>query len=406
MLRKELTEVRKPKIWNIVILSLVVVVLLSYLTTREHIAIPAVILVICGYLAVVIVFLLRALFGQLKYNPYSYNTIYYTGFALFLLSVLIAQIAAGFQVRQLQLTDEQALRTMFFDLLNSAKTYMLLSTPFLTLFSVGLCLSNLSLIRHEGKRPVNLLGILLSVLMLGGVLFLFFSDRYATGSMLEVMRHDILVNLFAALYLYYECMLIGTVIANLIVVRHEPEKDQGFLIVLGCGLRPDGTPTPLLAGRIDRALAFYRAQIEETGRVPTIITSGGQGPDEIISESAAMKAYLLEKGVPEEHILEEDRSSSTYENMQFSGEIIRSQNPNARVVFSTTNYHVFRSGLMARRMKLQAEGVGAKTRWYFWPNAAVREFVGLLTEHRLKQGLILGGTILIYCIGTVLLYLG
>lgn len=396
----------KPKIWNIAILSLVVVVLLSFLTTREHIAIPAVILVICGYLAVVIVFLLRALVGQLQYNPYSYNTIYYTGFALFLLSVLIAQIAAGFQVRQLQLTDEQALRNMFFDLLNSAKTYMLLSAPFLTLFSVGLCLSNLSLIRHEGKRPVNLLGILLSVLMLGGILFLFFSDRYATGSMLEVMRHDILVNLFAALYLYYECMLIGTVIANMIVVRHEPEKDQDFLIVLGCGLRPDGTPTPLLAGRINRALAFYRAQIEETGRVPTIITSGGQGLNEIISESASMKAYLMERGVPEEHILEEDRSASTYENMQFSGEIIRRQNPNARVVFSTTNYHVFRSGLMARRVKLQAEGIGAKTRWYFWPNAAVREFVGLLTEHRLKQGLILGGTILIYCIGTVLLYLG
>ncbi len=397
---------KKPKIWNIAILSLAVVVLLSCLTTREHIAIPAVILVICGYLAVVIVFLLRALFRQLQYNPYSYNTIYYTGFALFLLSVLIAQIAAGFQVRQLQLTDEQALRTMFFDLLNSAKTYMLLSAPFLTLFSVGLCLSNLSLIRHEGKRPVNLLGILLSVLMLGGILFLFFSDRYASGSMLEVMRHDILTNLFAALYLYFECMLIGTMIANLIVVRHEPAKDQDYLIVLGCGLRKDGTPTPLLAGRIDRALAFYRAQIEETGRVPAIITSGGQGPNDSISESASMKAYLMEKGVPEEHILEEDRSASTYENMQFSGEMIRSQNPNARVVFSTTNYHVFRSGLMARRMKLQAEGVGAKTRWYFWPNAAVREFVGLLTEHRLKQGLILGGMILIYCVGTVLLYLG
>ena len=40
------------------------------------------------------------------------DLIYYTGFALFLLSVLIAQIAAGFQVRQLQLTDEQALRNI------------------------------------------------------------------------------------------------------------------------------------------------------------------------------------------------------------------------------------------------------------------------------------------------------
>ena len=397
---------KKPKVWNIAVLSLVVVAVLAVLTTREHIALPVIVLVVCGYLTTVIVFLLRAFFKQLRYNPYSYNTIYYIGFSLFLLFVLIAQIVAAVHVRQMQLTEEQAFENVFSLLLGSAKTYMLFTAPFLVLFSAGLCLSNLSLIHHEGKRPVNLLGILLSVLLLGGILFLFFSDRFATGSMLEVMRHDILINLFAALYLYFECMLIGTIIANLIVVRHEPDKNKDYLIVLGCGLRKDGTPTPLLAGRINRALVFYRTQIDENGKAPIIITSGGQGPNEIVSESLSMKTYLLEKGVPAEHILEEDRSSTTYENMQFSGEIIRNVHPEARVAFSTTNYHVFRSGLMARRVKLHADGMGAKTKWYFWPNAAVREFVGLLTEHRLKQGLIIGGMILVYCVGTIMLYLG
>ena len=74
------------------------------------------------------------------------------------------------------------------------------------------------------------------------------------------------------------------------------------------------------------------------------------------------------------------------------------------MAFSTTNYHVFRSGLMARRVKMRAVGMGAKTKWYFWPNAAVREFVGILTEHRLKQALILGGVVAIYIISTVLIY--
>ena len=395
---------KKPKIWNIAVLSVIAVAALAVLLTREHIILPAVVLVICGYLVLVILFLLRAFFRQLKYNPYSYNTIYYIGFALFLLSVLIAQIAVAVMAWKMQLGGQEALGTMLARLLASAKLYIIISAPFLLLFSVALCLSNLSLIRHEGKRLVNLLGILLSVLMIGGVLFLFFADRYATGSMWEVMRHDLLTNLFAALYLYYECMLIGTIIANLIVVRHEPEKDQDYLIVLGCGLRKDGTPTPLLAGRVDRALRFYREQIEKTGKAPMFITSGGQGPNEVISESASMKGYLLEKGVPEDHILEEDRSATTYENMKFSKEIIQARQPDARVAFSTTNYHVFRSGLMARRVKLPAEGMGARTKWYFWPNAAVREFVGLLTEHRLKQGLVLGGMVLIYCIGTVLIY--
>ena len=396
---------KKPKVWNIAVLSAAAVILLAFLLTRDPVPPAAIALVICVYLALVIGLLLRALFGQLRYNPYSYNTIYYTGFALFLLSVLIAQIAAVISVYQTPVSDEAQLLTMLSRLLGSAKTFILLSFPFLFSFSVGLCLSNLSLIRHEGRRPVNLLGILLSFLLIGGVVFLFFSDRYASGSMLQVMRHDMLCNLFAALYLYFECMLIGTIIANLIVVRHEPEKDQDYLIVLGCGLQRDGTPTPLLAGRIDRALRFYRAQLEQTGKAPIFIPSGGQGPNEATSESASMKAYLMERGVPEAHILTEDRSRTTYENMQFSKELIQAAKPDAKVAFSTTNYHVFRSGLMARRVKLPAEGMGAKTKWYFWPNAAVREFVGLLTEHRLKQGLILGDMVLIYVGSTVLFYL-
>ena len=395
---------KKPKLWNIAVLSVVELIVLVVLLTRDPLIPMAVPLALCVYLALVIGLLLRAFFLQLRYNPYSYNTIYYAGFALFLLSVLIAQISAAVYVYQIPLPEQDRLMTILSQLLGSAKTYILFSFPFLAAFSVALCLSNLSLIRHEGRRPVHLLGILLSILLVGGVVFLFFSDRYATGSLMEVMRHDMLCNLFAAFYLYFECMLIGTIIANIIVVRHEPRKEQDYLIVLGCGLRKDGTPTPLLAGRVDRALRFYRAQLEETGKAPVFITSGGQGPNEVVSESASMKAYLMEQGVPEAHILEEDRSRTTYENMQFSKGIIQAGKPDAKVAFATTNYHVFRSGLMARRVKLPAEGMGAKTKWYFWPNAAVREFVGLLTEHRLKQGLVLGGMVLLYVVSTVLIY--
>ena len=394
---------RKPKVWNVAILSAILVVVLFIVTRREPIVFQPIAVVICIYLVAVIGLLQRALFKQLRYNPYSYNTIYYIGFSLFLLSVLIAQIISA--ARAWNTPGDQAVYNAFFSLLCSAKTYIILSTPFLVMFSTGLCLSNLSLIRHEGRRPVNLLGIVLSILLLGGLALLFFGDRYASGSMLEVMRHDLLFNLFAALYLYFECMLIGTIIANLIVLSHKPEMDQDYIIVLGCGLRMDGTPTPLLAGRIDRAMEFYRAQIKEIGKAPVFVTSGGQGPNEIISESASMKAYLIENGIPEEHIRQEDQSSSTYENILFSKRIIENLNPEARVLYSTSNYHVFRSGLMARRVKLPAEGIGAKTKWYFWPNAAVREFVGLLSKHRLKQGLILGGMILLYCISTIAIYL-
>ena len=180
----------------------------------------------------------------------------------------------------------------------------------------------------------------------------------------------------------------------------------GFLILLGCGIRPDGTPTPLLAGRVDRALEFDRAQREETGRGVTFVPSGGQGPDEMVSESESMSAYLVGHGVEESRIIREDQSTSTFENMRLSKNLIdeATGDDEPKVAFSTTNYHVFRAGLFARRVGMRAEGIGAPTRWWFWPNAAVREFVGLLTEHRGKQLAILVAMMATYTVMTLILF--
>jgi hypothetical protein len=52
------------------------------------------------------------------------------------------------------------------------------------------------------------------------------------------------------------------------------------------------------------------------------------------------------------------------------------------VVFSTTNYHVFRGYVCAHQAGMRVEGVGSKTRAYFWPNAFLREFAGLLVTQR------------------------
>ena len=53
---------------------------------------------------------------------------------------------------------------------------------------------------------------------------------------------------------------------------------------------------------------------------------------------------------------------------------------NANILFSTTNYHIFRSGILSAKAGLRADGIGAKTKWYFWPNAQMREFIGLLAS--------------------------
>ena len=397
------TREKKPKLWNVLIQAVFVVALIMLMIrdgVREHAV------MICALIAVFLlaamVQLIVAFFRQIQYNPYSYNTIYYMGFTLFLLAVWILQICL--LVLLIRKPEQYGAAEILHLLLGSAKTYMLLTSPFLLAFSATLCISNISLIRHEGKRLVNVLGIILSVLLVAGEVFIYFFDYYVTGSQREIMFHELVANLFAAVYLYFECMLLGVIVAFFIVSRYEPDPDKDFLIILGCGLRKDGTPSPLLRGRCDRALAFAAKQREQTGKDLTFVTSGGQGPNECISESASMKRYLLEQGVPGERIIEEDRSTDTRENMAFSKEKILAADPEGKVAFATTNYHVFRSGLYARRVKMRAVGMGAKTKWYFWPNAAVREFVGLLTEHRLKQAFVFGGMIVFYVVLTVMAY--
>ena len=403
------TRDKKPALWNILILSVITFAAAVLLIRQGSEKCPLMICILLDvYFLVVIILLISAFFKQLQYNPYSYNTIYYAGFALFLLSVLITHIFLT--VRMIRhpeiyfVAPGQQFDNIAYVLLDSARNYMLLSAPFILVFSVALCISNIALIRHEGKRFVNILGIILSFLMVGGELFLYRFEYYVSGSLAQVRAHELIGNLFASVYLYFECMLIGAMIAKAIAARYEPDPDKDFLIILGCGMRKDGTPSPILRGRIDKALDFRRRQLAQTGKDLVFVTSGGQGPDEVVSESACMKQYLMQQGIPEEQIIGEDRSTSTFENMKYSKEKIWAENPDGKVAFSTTNYHVFRGGLYARRVKMRAVGMSSGTKWYFWPNAAVREFVGLLTEHRGKQALIFCGMLVIYIVLTLVVY--
>jgi uncharacterized SAM-binding protein YcdF (DUF218 family) len=111
--------------------------------------------------------------------------------------------------------------------------------------------------------------------------------------------------------------------------------------------------------------------------IPVVVT-GGQGDDEIISESQAMTNYLISQGIDRERILMEDKSVNTLENMKFSREKILETGRDGKVAYSTTNYHVFRSYVYAHDAGMNAEGIAAPTKRYFWPNAFLREFVGLL----------------------------
>ena len=399
----EKTAGKKPNIYNIAVLSavtLLILVLLAFIGGESGLRWASAVLT--AYFGLTVLFLLVAFRKQLHYNMYSYNTILYMGFALFLLSLFGTFLTMT--LKSFASPDSFHAQEMMFTLVHSAKNYMFLTLPLLAAFSVALLVSNIALIRHEGRRFVNILGILLAVCLLAGEAFIAYLDFSSAYSSNRVLARNLVVNLMAAFYLYFECMIIGAAVADLIAARFTPEKNRDFLIVLGCGLKKDGTPTPLLKGRLDLAMEFDSEQKKQTGREALYVVSGGKGPDEVCSEAESMSQYLQEQGIPEKRIVTEDQSRDTTENMCFSKQKIESILKDAKVAFFTTNYHVFRAGLKARRVHMNADGMGASTRWYFWPNAAVREFVGLLTEHRGKQAAVLITLTAVYCVLTVLVY--
>lgn len=110
-----------------------------------------------------------------------------------------------------------------------------------------------------------------------------------------------------------------------------------------------------------------------------LIVSGGQGSDELIAEAEAMAGYLMEHGVPEDAILIENRSRTTFENLTFSKRILEEEGLGKRVLVVTNSFHALRAGVFMRRLKIPGRSIGSRTDFYYLPSAWIRETVGLVS---------------------------
>ncbi len=263
-------------------------------------------------------------------------------------------------------------------------TFLTLGTlPLTAIFAVCVSASNVQLMRKEGFRPTNALGIAVSIAMAVGIVavfLLYYFSREKKSTVLSVMY-----SVSASLYVFFVVILVSAIAYGIYASKHTPSYDKDYIIILGCKIKKDGTLYPLVRGRADKAIEFYKAQLEKTGKAACFVPSGGKGNDEVMPEGEAIKRYLIEQGVPEDRIIAETQSATTRENMKFSKSIIDGLKENAEIMFSTTSYHVFRSGAIAHSAGINVEGIGAKTKWYFWPNAFLREIAGIFTTQPKRQ---------------------
>lgn len=126
------------------------------------------------------------------------------------------------------------------------------------------------------------------------------------------------------------------------------------IIVLGCQVRSDGSPSHMLEDRLKRGIALY-----DLGAAPKILMSGDHG-NVNYDEVDAMKRYAVDAGVPSQDVFMDHAGFSTYETMYRAKEIFQAK----KVLIVTQTYHLYRAMYIAQQLGLEACGVAAEYRQY------------------------------------------
>lgn len=160
----------------------------------------------------------------------------------------------------------------------------------------------------------------------------------------------------------------------MISVANNTPPDDVTVVVLGCRIYND-RPSLSMVERLDSAYNYLTDNTE-----CMCVLSGGKGDNEGISEAECMYRYLIEKGIEESRLIKEDQSADTYENLTNTKKIINEYNLNEKIAIVTSEYHEYRSSLIARTIGMESYAIPASTEWWLLPTYYVRELYGILYQ--------------------------
>jgi vancomycin permeability regulator SanA len=125
-----------------------------------------------------------------------------------------------------------------------------------------------------------------------------------------------------------------------------PETEAA--LVLGAGLRPDGSPSTYLRRRLDAAASLYL-----DGTVPRIVVSG-DGVRPGYDEPSAMRDWLVKLGVPATAIVLDREGLDTHSSCVRAHDVFDL----AEAVVVTQDYHLRRALFSCREAGVDAVGIG------------------------------------------------
>lgn len=235
------------------------------------------------------------------------------------------------------------------------------------------------------ERFLKCLSVLLGVVLLVNVIYTAFTENLNVGVIPLILVSAFLI--FNGFYFKKNKKKYSVVVSVLFLAgisvfvalglygnRDTSDYKENAVIVLGCGISGEEI-SDKLANRLDEAVLYHKKTPDAL-----IVVSGGQGPQESITEAQAMERYLTEKGVNPEVIIKEEKSTSTEENFLYSKEILDERfSEEYSVAFITNDYHIFRAEKIAQQQGINVTHIGAPVRWYTAPINYSREILAIIS---------------------------
>ena len=169
---------------------------------------------------------------------------------------------------------------------------------------------------------------------------------YPTGKILIILFFGLFI-IFLALFFITLFKIINAIKCN--------AKEETTVIVLGCRVK-GSVPSKALVKRCRAAAEYMKAN-----KKAVAILSGGQGYDEDISEAECMFRLMTSYGIDRDRLIKEEKSTSTFENMLYSKQIIDTLDISENIAVATSEYHLLRAKMYAQKVGLNPYSLPAKS---------------------------------------------
>ena len=202
-----------------------------------------------------------------------------------------------------------------------------------------------------------------------------YDETHMAGLAVSREARDV-IDKIALVILIIVIVFVGSMSAMLLSYdRFDGNFNNKTVVVLGAKVDGD-QPSIILGHRLDKAVELMKTADDD---VKCIVT-GGQGEDEAFTESSVMKNYMVEKGVPEDKIIEENQASNTRENIANSKEIAEKGGLNKEFVLVTQGFHQHRANEYAKEAGVDSVGAKAYTSKGLWIGYWSRECIAVFAE--------------------------